>query len=62
MKIAVTSTGPTLEHYVGAKANRCGYLLIIDPDTMQHQVVQNPAAALRGPAAAKLVAQLVLEI
>lgn len=61
MKIAVTSTGPTLEHYVGTRARRCGYLLIVDPDTMQYEVVQNPLVSLWGPAAGKLFAQLVLQ-
>ncbi|MHC4474847.1 MAG: NifB/NifX family molybdenum-iron cluster-binding protein [Planctomycetota bacterium] len=61
MKIAVTSTGPTLEHSVGAKANRCGYLLIVDPDTMRYEVVPNPVVALRGPVAGKLCVQMLLE-
>ncbi|MHC4239120.1 MAG: NifB/NifX family molybdenum-iron cluster-binding protein [Planctomycetota bacterium] len=61
MKIAVTSTGATLEHYVGARVNRCAYLLIIDPDTMQYQAVPNPAVALSGAAAGKLFAQTLLQ-
>jgi len=61
MKIAVTSTGPTMEHYVGRQASRCGYLLIIDPDTMQYDALQNPVLALKGPAAGRLFAQLLLQ-
>ncbi|MHC4624118.1 MAG: NifB/NifX family molybdenum-iron cluster-binding protein [Planctomycetota bacterium] len=59
MKIAVTSTGTTLEHYVAAKADRCGYLLIIDTATMRYEAVQNPVVASRGPAAGRLFAQIL---
>ena len=48
MKIAVTSTGPTLEYYVGTEVNHCPYLLIIDPDTMWYEAMQNPAISLKG--------------
>ena len=61
MKIAVTSTGPTLEHFVGMRAGHCRYLLIVDLDTMQYEAMQNPLVALRGPAAGKLFAQLMLQ-
>jgi len=61
MRIAVTSTGPTIEHYVGRTATHCGYLLIVDPETMQYEALQNPVVALRGPAAGKLFAQILLE-
>ena len=61
MKIAVTSTGPTLEHRVGTRGSHCGYLLIINPDTMQYEVMLNPLVALHGPAAGKLFAQLMLQ-
>ena len=61
MKIAVTSTGPTLDYYVGTRAGNCPYLLIIDPDTMRYEAMQNPAIALRGPAARKLFTQLLLQ-
>ena len=61
MKIAVTSTGPTLDYYVGTRAGNCPYLLIIDPDTMRYEAMQNPAIALRGPAARRLFTQLLLQ-
>jgi len=61
MKIAVTSTGPTLEHSAGARVGHCRYLLIIDPDTMDYEIMQNPVVALRGPAAGKLFLQLLLQ-
>ncbi|NIA08945.1 MAG: dinitrogenase iron-molybdenum cofactor biosynthesis protein, partial [Nitrospiraceae bacterium] len=31
MKIAITSTGPTLDGMVEARFGRCPYFLIIDP-------------------------------
>ncbi|MHC4617268.1 MAG: NifB/NifX family molybdenum-iron cluster-binding protein [Planctomycetota bacterium] len=61
MKVAVTSTGTTLEHYVAARASCCGYLLIVDTATMQYEAVQNPVVALRGPAAGKLFEQFLLQ-
>ena len=61
MKIAITSTGPTLEHFAGTRAGNCRYLLIIDPDTMDYEVMQNPIVALRGPAAGKLFLQMLIQ-
>ncbi|MHC4544781.1 MAG: carbon storage regulator CsrA [Planctomycetota bacterium] len=61
VKIAVASTGPTLEDYVGTWNGHNGYLLIIDPDTMQYEVLQNPLAALHGPAAGRAFSQLLLQ-
>jgi len=45
MKIAVTSTGPTLNDNVEAP-----YFLIIDTDTMQLEAIENPNMALGGGA------------
>ncbi|MHC4574138.1 MAG: NifB/NifX family molybdenum-iron cluster-binding protein [Planctomycetota bacterium] len=61
MKVAVTSTGATLEHHVGTRANRCGYLLIVDTDTMEYEAFQNPAVAVRGTAGSRMVAHLLLQ-
>ena len=60
MKIAVTSTGPTLDDQVEARFGRCAYFLIIDPDTMEHEALENPNIALGGGAgiqSAQLLAQ-----
>jgi predicted Fe-Mo cluster-binding NifX family protein len=35
MKIAVSSTGQTLESAVEARFGRCPYFLIVDPATME---------------------------
>jgi len=50
MKIAVTSTGPTLDNNVEARFGRCAYFLIIDTDTMQLEAIENPNIALGGGA------------
>ncbi len=50
MKIAVTSTGPTLEDEVEARFGRCQYFLIIDTDSMQFEAIENPNIALGGGA------------
>ena len=50
MKIAVTSTGPTLDDNVEARFGRCAYFLIIDTDTMQYEAIENPNIALGGGA------------
>jgi predicted Fe-Mo cluster-binding NifX family protein/ferredoxin len=50
MKIAVTSTGPTLDNNVEARFGRCAYFLIIDTNTMQFEAIENPNIALGGGA------------
>jgi predicted Fe-Mo cluster-binding NifX family protein/ferredoxin len=50
MKIAVTSTGPSLDDSVEARFGRCAYFLIIDTDTMQYEAIENPNIALGGGA------------
>ncbi len=61
MKLGVMSTGPTLEHYLGAQARRSGYLLIVDLDTMQYLTVQNPILALHGHGAGTLFARVLVQ-
>jgi len=50
MKIAVTSTGPTLDDNVEARFGRCPYFLIIDTDSMQYEAIENPNIAIGGGA------------
>jgi predicted Fe-Mo cluster-binding NifX family protein/ferredoxin len=50
MKIAVTSTGPTLDDDVEARFGRCQYFLIVDIETMQTEAIENPNIALGGGA------------
>jgi predicted Fe-Mo cluster-binding NifX family protein len=60
MKIAVTSSGPSLEDRVEPRFGRCPYFLLIDPDTLQFEAMPNPNIALgggAGPQSAQLMAQ-----
>jgi predicted Fe-Mo cluster-binding NifX family protein len=41
MKIAVTSTGPDLEAMMDPRFGRAAYLLVIDPDTLDFEAVNN---------------------
>jgi predicted Fe-Mo cluster-binding NifX family protein len=50
MKIAVTSTGSTLDDNVEARFGRCAHFVIIDTDTMQYEAIENPNIALGGGA------------
>ena len=59
MKIAVTSTGPTLTDYVESRFGRCAYFIIIDSETMAFEAIANPNLNLGGgvgPQSAKLTA------
>lgn len=62
MKVAVTSTLPTIDACVGTKLRCSKYLLIVDLDTMKYEAMPNPFLAVSGPAAGKLFAQQLLEV
>jgi predicted Fe-Mo cluster-binding NifX family protein len=49
-RIAVTSTGPTLEDTVESRFGRCAYFLIIDPDSLDFEPMENPNIMLGGGA------------
>ena len=50
MKIAVTSTGPTLDDMMEERFGRCAYFLVIDLDTLEFEALENPNIALGGGA------------
>ena len=50
MKIAITTSGPTLDASLDPRFGRCAYFLIVDTDTMDLEAVENPNAALGGGA------------
>ena len=59
MKIAVSSTGTGLDAEVDPRFGRTGYFVIVDSDTMEFEVVENPnvmAAGGAGIQSAQLVA------
>jgi predicted Fe-Mo cluster-binding NifX family protein len=50
MKIAVTSTGTSLDSEVDPRFGRCRYFVIVDPETMQFETVDNSGAMASGGA------------
>ena len=65
MKIAVSATGPSLDADVDPRFGRCRYLVIVDPETMEFEVVENPnvgAAGGAGTATAQMVANMGVEV
>ena len=50
MKIAVTSTGETLDSQVDPRFGRAGYFIIVETETMNYQVVENASVSAAGGA------------
>jgi len=50
MKIAITASEPNLDTNLDPRFGRCTYFLIVDPDTMAFEAVENPNVALGGGA------------
>jgi len=42
MKIAVSASSPELDSSVDPRFGRCPYFLIVDPETMEFEAVENP--------------------
>ncbi len=64
MKVAVSSTGGSLDSAVDPRFGRCSVFLMVDTETMKHQAVPNSsigAAHGAGIGAAQAVAQLGVE-
>jgi predicted Fe-Mo cluster-binding NifX family protein len=58
MKIAVTSTGNTLDSPTDPRFGRCQFFVFVDPETMEFQAVENEAvmaAGGAGPQAAQFI-------
>jgi predicted Fe-Mo cluster-binding NifX family protein len=58
MKIAISSTGSTLESEVDPRFGRCQYFIVVDPETMVFEAVNNTSAAAAsgaGISAAKVI-------
>lgn len=50
MKICVTSQGKELDSRVDPRFGRCAYFVIIDPDSMEFEVIENNSAQAMGGA------------
>jgi predicted Fe-Mo cluster-binding NifX family protein len=59
MKIGVSAAGPSLDADIDPRFGRCQYFIIVDPDTMQFEAVENSSAMASGGAgisAAQMIA------
>ncbi len=61
MKIAVTSTGPTLDDYVSTEFDHSRFLLIIDFDTFEYETMISPIVVDSSSTAGELFAQQLLQ-
>ncbi len=64
MRIAVSSTGSTLDSQVDARFGRCAYFIIVDPDTMEYEAYPNEGSGFSsgaGTSAAQFVASKGVE-
>ena len=50
MKIAISATGPTLDAEVDPRFGRCQYFIIVDPETMEFEALENSSATAGGGA------------
>ena len=59
MKIAITSSGPTLDSQIDPRFGRAQYLLIVDTDSLDLEAIENPNVAAGGGAGIQ-TAQMVV--
>lgn len=50
MKIAISATEPSIDAEVEPRFGRCPYFVIVDPETMQYEGVENTSAGASGGA------------
>ena len=50
MRIAISATGPSLDAEVDPRFGRCQYFIIVDPETMQYESMENPNVMAGGGA------------
>ena len=58
MKIAISATGPALDAEIDPRFGRCQYFIIVDPDTMQFESLDN-SGAIAGGGAGISTAQMI---
>ena len=58
MRIAITATKPTLDAEVDPRFGRCQHFIVIDPDTMEFEAVEN-SSAMAGGGAGVSTAQMI---
>jgi len=65
MKLAVTAKGDNLDAEADPRFGRCPYFLIIDPDTMEFEALENKSATAMGgagPQASQAISKLGVEV
>ncbi len=50
MKICISSQGDNLDSQVDPRFGRCQYFIIVDPDTLEFEAVENPSVSAMGGA------------
>ncbi|MFC1864740.1 NifB/NifX family molybdenum-iron cluster-binding protein [Chloroflexota bacterium] len=60
MRIAVSASEPTLDAEVDPRFGRCRYFIIVDPDSMEFETVEN-SGALAGGGAGIATAQMIAD-
>ena len=50
MKICVTAQGNNLDSQVDPRFGRCPYFIIVDPQTLEYEALENPNAVVGGGA------------
>ena len=50
MRIAISATGSTLDAEVDPRFGRCQYFIIVDPETMEFEAIENTSAMAAGGA------------
>jgi predicted Fe-Mo cluster-binding NifX family protein len=58
MKIAISATGPALDAKIDPRFGRCQYFIIVDPETMQFEALEN-SGAIAGGGAGISTAQMI---
>jgi len=64
VKVAVSATGPGLDSAVDPRFGRCQYFVLVDPDTLENESIENASAIASGGAgiaAAQMVADKGVE-
>lgn len=54
MRIAISATQPSLDGDVDPRFGRCQYFIIVDPETMKFEALENPNVGAMGAGIANL--------
>ena len=60
MKLAITATGSSLDSPVDERFGRCGYFVLLDPDTNESEAIENRFADASGGVGVQ-AAQLMID-